>query len=196
MASDDYDDEPAAVGMLAGSWQAALFLGVVTLILGLIVTFHPTTSLNVLAVLLGILMILSGLFHLIRVFDPRERHRVWLGIAGLLFIVIGVILIRHLHLTRSIIGLVIGITWIVQGLIALIGGISGGVREGRAWWIIFGVVSLIAGIVVVSAPASSLDTLAVLLGIWFVVMGIFEIIGGFLIRHEIHKANDREMTHA
>ena len=196
MASDDYDDEPAAVGMLAGSWQAALFLGVVTLILGLIVTFHPTTSLNVLAVLLGILMILSGLFHLIRVFDPRERHRVWLGIAGLLFIVIGVILIRHLHLTRSIIGLVIGITWIVQGLTALIGGISGGVREGRAWWIIFGVVSLIAGIVVVSAPASSLDVLAVLLGIWFVVMGIFEIIGGFLIRHALHKANDREMTHA
>ena len=196
MASDDYDEEPTAVGMLAGSWQAAIFLGVVTLILGLIATFHPTTSLNVIAVLLGILMIVSGIFHLIRVFDPRERNRVWLGIAGLLFIVIGVILIRHLHLTRSIIGLVIGLTWIVQGLTALIGGISGGVREGRAWWIIFGVVSLIAGIVVVSAPASSLDTLAVLLGIWFVVMGIFEIIGGFLIRHEIHKANDREMTHA
>jgi uncharacterized membrane protein HdeD (DUF308 family) len=196
MASDDYDDEPTAVGMLAGSWQSALFLGVVTLILGLIVTFHPTTSLNVLAVLLGILMIVSGLFHLIRVFDPRERHRVWLGIAGLLFIVIGVILIRHLHLTRSIIGLVVGLTWIVQGLTALIGGISGGVREGRAWWIIFGAVSLIAGIVVVSAPASSLDVLATLLGIWFVVMGIFEIIGGFLIRHALRKANDREMTHA
>jgi len=195
MASDDYDEETPA-SRLAGSWQAALFLGVVTLILGLIVTFHPTTSLNVIAVLLGILLIVSGLFHLIRVFDPRERHRVWLGIAGLLFIVIGVILIRHLHLTRSIIGLVIGLTWIVQGLTALIGGISGGVREGRAWWIIFGVVSLIAGIVVVSAPASSLDTLAVLLGIWFVIMGIFEIIGGFLIRHALHKANDREMTHA
>jgi len=196
MASDDYDEEPTAIGMLAGSWQAAIFLGVVTLILGLIVSFHPTTSLNVIAVLLGILMILSGLFHLVRVFDPRERHRVWLGIAGLLFIVIGVILIRHLHLTRSIIGLVIGITWIVQGLVSLIGGISGGVREGRAWWIIFGVVSLIAGIVVVSAPASSLDVLAVLLGIWFVVMGIFEIIGGFLVRHELHRVNDREKTHA
>jgi len=196
MASDDYDEEPTAIGMLAGSWKTAIFLGVVTLILGLIVTFHPTTSLNVIAVLLGVLMILSGIFHLIRVFDPRERHRVWLGIAGLLFIVIGVLLIRHLHLTRSIIGLVIGLTWIVQGLVSLIGGISGGVREGRAWWIIFGVVSLIAGIVVVSAPASSLDVLAVLLGIWFVVMGIFEIIGGFLVRHELHKANNREMTHA
>src|SRR4249920_1164924 len=125
MAADDYDDdEPTAVGMLAGSWQAALFVGVVTLILGLIVSFHPTGSLNVLAVLLGILMIFSGIFHLIRVFDPAEPHRVWLGIAGLLFIVIGVVLIRHLHLTRSLIGLIIGITWIVQGLTALIGGID------------------------------------------------------------------------
>jgi len=194
MVSSD-DEEPPA-GVLSASWQAALFLGVVTLILGLIVTFHPTTSLNVIAVLLGILSIVSGLFDLIRVFDPRERHRVWLGIAGLLFIVIGVILIRHLHLTRSIIGLVIGLTWIVQGLVALIGGISGGVREGRAWWIIFGVVSLIAGIVVVSAPASSLDVLAVLLGIWFIIMGIFEIIGGFLLRHALRNANSREMTNA
>jgi uncharacterized membrane protein HdeD (DUF308 family) len=174
-----------APGMVVATWQATLFLGAATLILGIIVSFHPTGSLNVLAVLLGILMILSGIFHLIRVFDPGEPHRVWLGIAGLLFIVIGVVLIRHLHLTRSLIGLIIGITWIVQGLTALIGGISGGVREGRGWWIFFGVVSLIAGIVVASTPASSLNFLAVLVGIWFVVMGILEIIGGLLLRRAL-----------
>ena len=188
MVADDYGSEPAPPAMLTGSWQATLFLGVVTLILGVIVSFHPTGSLNVVAVLLGILMILSGIFHLIRVFDPRERHRVWLGIAGLLFIVIGVVLIRHLHLTRALIGLVIGITWIVQGLTALIGGISGGVREGRAWWITFGVISLIAGIVVAATPADSVTVLAVLLGIWFIIMGIFEIIGAFLLRHALRAA--------
>jgi uncharacterized membrane protein HdeD (DUF308 family) len=193
MVTDDYGAQPSPPGLLAGSWQATLFLGVLTLILGLIVSFHPTGSLNVLAVLLGVLMILSGIFHLIRVFDPQEVHRVWLGIAGLLFIVIGVVLIRHLHVTRAIIGLVIGITWIVQGLVALIGGISGGVREGRAWWITFGVVSLIAGIVVAAAPASSLNVLAVLLGIWFVIMGIFEIIGGFLLRHALRTS---QMAHS
>ena len=193
MVADDYGSEPAPPAMLTGSWQATLFLGVVTLILGVIVSFHPTGSLNVVAVLLGILMILSGIFHLIRVFDPRERHRIWLGIAGLLFIVIGVVLIRHLHLTRALIGLVIGITWIVQGLTALIAGISGGVREGRAWWITFGVISLIAGIVVAATPADSVTVLAVLLGIWFIIMGIFEIIGAFLLRHAFRS---REMTSA
>ena len=189
----DGDGTPGSPEVLAGSWQAAMFLGAATLIIGLIVALHPSGSVDVIAVLLGVLMLLSGLFHLIRVFDTREPHRVWLGIAGLLFIVIGVILIRHLHLTRSIIGLIIGITWIVQGLAALIGGISGGVREGRAWWIVFGAASLIAGIAVAAAPASSLNVLATLLGIWFMVMGVFEIIGGLLLRHALHA---REMTHA
>jgi uncharacterized membrane protein HdeD (DUF308 family) len=188
VVSDEYGTPSSAPGMMAATWQATLFLGAATLILGLIVSFHPTGSLNVIAVLLGIAAILSGIFHLIRVFDPKEPHRVWLGIAGLLFIVIGVVLIRHLHLTRSLIGLLVGITWIVQGLTALIGGISGGVREGRAWWIFFGVVSLIAGIVVAVTPASSLNVLAVLLGIWFVIMGIFEIIGGLLLRRAFRDA--------
>ena len=161
---------------VVSSWQATLFIGVVTVILGLIVSLHPSGSLNVIAVLLGILMILSGIFHLIRVFDKAEPHRVWLGIAGLLFVVIGVVLIRHLHLTVAIVGLIIGITWIIQGLTALIAGFSGGSRAGNGWWIFFGIVSLIAGIVVVATPVSAVTVLAVLIGIWFIVMGLFEIV--------------------
>jgi uncharacterized membrane protein HdeD (DUF308 family) len=46
---------------------------------------------------------------------------------------------------------------------------------------------------VAAAPASSLDVLALLLGIWFMVMGVFEIIGGLLLRHAVRA---REMTPA
>lgn len=175
--------------MMAASWEGTLILGVLTLILGIVVSFHPTGSLNTVAVLLGVLMILSGIVHLIRVFTPEELNRVWAGISGLLFIVLGVLLIRHLHLTRAIIGLVIGLTWIVQGLALLLGGASGGAREGRAWSIVFGLLSLVAGAVVVATPSSSLNALAVLLGIWFSVMGVFEIIGGLLLRRVLRTAN-------
>ncbi len=188
MTSVDYDVQPAPASVLAGSWQVTLVLGVLTVILGIIVSLHPSGSLNVVAVLVGISMILSGIFHLVRVFDRDERHRIWVGIAGLLFIVIGVVLIRHLHLTIAFVGLIIGITWIIQGLTALIGGIAGGVREGRAWWIAFGVISVIAGIVVVSAPVTSLNVLAVLVGIWLIVMGALEVTAGFFLRHTIHAA--------
>src|SRR6201987_6256803 len=106
MESADYDDGDLASAegvLIAQSWQATVIIGVVTVILGLIVSFHPSGSLNVIAVLLGILMIISGIFHLIRVFDGAEQHRVWLGIAGLLYVVIGVVLIRHLNLTVAVI---------------------------------------------------------------------------------------------
>ncbi len=168
--------------LVARTWQATMAVGVLTLILGLVVTFHPTGSLTVIAVLLGVLLIISGIFHLIRVFDAAEPHRVWLGIAGLVFVVAGVVLIRDLHLTLAVIGLLIGLDWIVQGIASLIAGLTGGPGEGRVWWAFFGVVSLIAGIVVVAAPISSVTVLAVLLGMWFVVMGLLEIIGSVMLR--------------
>ncbi|WP_300611142.1 HdeD family acid-resistance protein [Trebonia sp.] len=185
MHDDDYSDQPAPAMLVATStWQATLFIGVVTLILGFIVTFHPSGSLNVIAVLIGVLAIVSGIFQLIRTFDRTERHRAWLGICGLLFVVIGVVLIRHLHLTVAAIGLLVGITWIVQGVAGLIGAFAGA-REGAFWWGLFGAISLIAGIVVTAAPVTSVTVLAVLIGIWFIIMGLFEIVAAFIIRHAL-----------
>jgi uncharacterized membrane protein HdeD (DUF308 family) len=41
--------------------------------------------------------------------------------------------------------------------------------------------------VVAAAPLSSLNTLAVLVGIWFIIMGIFEIAGAFILRHALRR---------
>lgn len=174
--------------LLARTWQTSLFLGAATLVLGIIVSFHPAGSLNVVAVLLGVLLLISGIFHLSRMFDADEPHRIWLGFAGLLFIVAGVVLIRHLHLTKAIIGLFVGTVWIVQGVVSLVAGVSGGSRQGRGWWIAFGLLSIIAGIVVVAVPTSSLTFLAALLGIWFAVMGLLQIVGALMLRHSAKAA--------
>jgi uncharacterized membrane protein HdeD (DUF308 family) len=179
---DPGTERPAALGVI-GAWQTTVIVGVATVILGLIVSFHPSAALNVIAVLLGLLMIVSGIYHLIRMFSSAESHRVWLGISGLLFIVLGVVLIRHLHLTVAIIGLIVGISWIVQGLSALAGGVSGGSRQGRGWWIFFGIISIIGGIVITAVPVASVTALAVLIGIWFIVEGLAEIAGALMLRH-------------
>jgi len=172
----------------ATGWQAMVFVGVVTAILGLIIALHPGGSLNVIAVLLGVLLVVSGIFDLVRMLDRSEAHRVWLGIAGLLLVVIGVVLIRHLDLTVALVGLVIGISWIVQGLAALVTAFSGERGERRGWWIFFGLIGLIAGIVVVAVPTTSVTVLAVLVGIWFIVTGLTEIVGGLMQRHAAGKS--------
>jgi len=168
-------------------WQVELLVGIVTLGLGIALAFHPSTSLSVVCVFIGALLILGGIFHFVRALDHDEQHRAWVAVAGLLEVVIGVVMIRHLDLTKAAIGLLIGIVWIVQGVVALLGGFMGGAREVRGWAIAFGLISLIAGIVVVSVPSSSVNALATLLGIWFIVMGVFELVGGFVLRSQLKK---------
>jgi len=191
MADDEFgaDQFPAAM-VAASGWQATLFIGVVTLILGIIVTAHPSGSLNVIAVLLGVLAIVSGIFHLVRAFDRAERNRTWQVISGLLLVVVGVVLIRHLDLTVAAIGLLIGITWIVQGVAALAGAFAGA-GAIRGWWAVFGLISVIAGIVVTAFPVSSVTVLAVLLGIWFIIIGLFQIVLAFMIRHALSSEHGR-----
>ena len=185
-----HDDDEFSAGQFPGAmiaasgWQATLFIGAVTLILGIIVTAHPSGSLNVIAVLLGVLAIVSGLFHLIRAFDRAQSNRTWQAISGLLLVVVGVVLIRHLDLTIAAIGLLIGITWIVQGVAALIGAFAGAGLI-RGWWAAYGLVSLIAGIVVTASPVTSVTVLAVLLGIWFIIIGLFQMALALIVRHSL-----------
>jgi uncharacterized membrane protein HdeD (DUF308 family) len=172
---------------MINSWQATLILGLVTIVLGVIVTAHPNGSLRVIAVLIGIAAIVSGIFQLIRATDPAARHRLWLGICGLLFVAIGVVLIRHLTLTLALIGLLVGVSWIVQGIAGLMSAFCGP-REGAVWWAVFGSVSLIAGIVVTTSPLSSVTVLAVLVGIWLLVIGLLEIVAALILQHKLAAA--------
>jgi uncharacterized membrane protein HdeD (DUF308 family) len=190
MTSERSDESLRSDLTLGGllDWRAAFLVGLATAILGIIVAVLPGVSLTVIAVLLGVLVIFSGIYNVVEAFRGAEHGRVWRGIAGVVFIVAGLVLIRHLHLSLALIGLVIGLTWVVQGLAALIAGLSGSAtRMGTGWSIFFGVISLIAGIVVISAPIASITTLAVLMGVWFVVMGIMEMFGSFAFRHAVRS---------
>lgn len=161
------------------SWKASFLMGLVTLILGIIVAFRPSESLTVISVLLGILLIFSGVFHIVAAIDAPEHHRVWRAIAGVLFIVGGTVLIRHLQYSLALIGLIVGFSWIIQGVSSLIGGIT----HRGGWSAFFGIVSLIAGIVVVSVPVTSIVFLTTFLGIWFAVIGAFEMTDAWMSRH-------------
>lgn len=176
-----------SVGPLSLSWQAAIFTGVITVGLGIVVTVHPSTSLNVIAVLLGVLLLVAGLFQLVRALDRDASGRGWATVVGLAFVVLGVVLIRHLNVTLSLIALLIGIVWIVQGVAELFFAV-GDRGPAWAWSAIFGAISLVAGIVVLAWPHTSLTTLAVLLGIWFIVIGLLQVIGGFAIRSTLARS--------
>jgi len=162
---------------------ATFLVGLVTTVLGLVVAFRPTQSLSLIMVLFGLLLIMSGAYQLARVFTSAERERLWRGIAAAAFIIAGLVMIRHLQFSLAVIGLIIGVTWVVQGFALLAMALMMGPRAHAGWTAFLGVVSLVAGNVVMVAPAVSVATLTSLVGAWFVVMGLLEMLGALLLRH-------------
>jgi uncharacterized membrane protein HdeD (DUF308 family) len=191
MDDDDQPDQPPpTVLLMLNGWQATLMLGLVTLVFGVIVTAHPDDSVHVLVVLVGIAVIVSGLFHLLRTFDRTAEHRIWLGVSGLVFIAIGLVLIRYLHLTVAIVALLVGLAWIVQGTAGVMSAFSRP-REGTLWWAVFGGISLIAGIVVVAVPEKSVTVLAVVVGVWLLVLGLLEVVAALVLQHAASSADGK-----
>ena len=126
-------------------WRASFTVGLITTVLGLVVAFRPTQSLSVVMVLFGLLLIISGAYQLARAFDSAERDRVWRGIAAAAFIIAGLVMIRHMHFSLAVIGLVIGVTWVLQGVAMAAMAATIRPRAHAGWAAFFGVVSLTAG---------------------------------------------------
>ena len=76
----------------------------------------------------------------------------------------------------------IGVGFIFRGVATSISAISDPALPGRGWSIFLGVISLLAGIVVLASPFESIGILAIVVGAWFVVIGVFEIVSSFGIR--------------
>lgn len=185
-ADERQDVAPRAGPGLQRSWRPGLYFGACTVVLGVVVVLNPTTSLNVISVLLGVLLLVAGALNLVRALGDEVAHRGWTALAGLAFVVLGVVLIRHVDVTVVLIALFVGLAWIVQGVVDLMAAADTSGRF-RTWLAVSGTVSLAAGIVVVAVPIGSITVLAVLLGIWWIALGVLQIIGALVLRRIIRE---------
>ena len=182
---------PAPHG-LPGGWIGEIVLGLATVVLGLIVAAHPMHSLNVLAILLGVLMIVSGVYWVVRSLRRAGDHRMWGGIAGALFFLVGIFLLRHVSLTVALIALFAGFTFIIAGIAALAEAISGRGSLGRIWSALLGVICVFAGIAAITTPIHTLARLAIVLGWAFFAIGVMHIIGAIVSRRALREESRRE----
>ncbi len=181
------DEGHGPVPDVLGTWLPGTVAGAISVVLGLVVAFNPTSSLNVVSILLGVLLVVFGLLHVARAVGGAPRNRAGAAIAGIVYLALGVVLIRHLNVTVVLLALLVGLTWIVQGVVGMMAAAT---QQGttRAWLVGVGVVSLVAGIVVIAAPIGSVTVLTVLLGIWWIVFGFLEIGGALVLRHELRRS--------
>jgi uncharacterized membrane protein HdeD (DUF308 family) len=162
----DVDSDLRAV---AKAWWALLLAGLLCVAAGVIVLVEPSISLQTLAVVTGIFLLVDGILEIVASIASPGENRGLLAVLGVISAIAGVILIRHPISGVVAIALILGLWLLTIGLIRLISTFSATGR--RIWSFLLAAVEIIAGIVIVSSPDIGVATLALLVGISFIVRG-------------------------
>jgi uncharacterized membrane protein HdeD (DUF308 family) len=175
--------EPAAVSdarVMVRAWWVLALLGLLSVTAGVIVLARPSTSLATLAVLMGIFLLIDGIFEMVwALLDPRQ-NRGMVAVFGVITAIVGVILIRHPTHAVTAIALLLGLWLIAAGVLRLFRAFA---EPGRRLWpVLLAVLELIAGIVIVSSPNIGVKTLALLVGLAFVIRGLGACLVAWMLR--------------
>ncbi|WP_067659010.1 HdeD family acid-resistance protein [Nocardia harenae] len=172
------------------AWQTILVTGILSVILGVLILVWPGATLAVAGVLFGIYLVVSGVLQLLAAFGAPASTglRVLAFISGVLSIVLGVFCFRDEIASLLLLGIFIGIGWLFRGIGAVMAAVSEPNLPGRGVQGFFGVVTAIAGVVLVIWPVGSVATLAWVAGIWLVVIGIMEIATAWGVKRDSERA--------
>ena len=179
-------------------WMWSIGLGLLAIAVGVIVVVWPDRTLRVVGILFGIYLLVSGLLEILVAFAPEQRTgmRVLAVVTGALSILLGLLCFRGVFETILLLALWIGFGWLIRGIARAVAAASAPYEPHRGWQIFGGVLLAVAGIVVIVSPVASIFTLALLVGIWLIVLGVWQIIEAFTVRRALNRRPPDEITAA
>ena len=175
----------AKSGPLAGHlWKSVLLTGILSVILGAMILKWPGETIVLAAIFFGAYLLVTGISQVFHAFTLHisGSGRALLFISGAASLVLAVLCFKSIGNSVLLLAIWIGIGFIFRGVAEAATGVSEPGTPGRGWQIILGIITLIAGVIVLAYPISSLGTLTLVVGIWLIVIGIMEIIASFGIR--------------
>ncbi|QBJ95371.1 hypothetical protein ERC79_04930 [Rhodococcus sp. ABRD24] len=180
VAGDSVDVESAR-RFLTG---LTVVFGVLTLGLGVAILVWPSATLVVAAVLIAIQVFAFGIIQIVRSFaevGAPAAARTLTGLSGALAILLGFLVLRSPLQTVVVIALVIGAWWVFRGVLDIVAGASE-VPGNRAVGIVLGIISVVAGAIVLLQPELSLEVFRIVVGVWMVLYGLVVVAAPFLVR--------------
>ncbi|WP_155768128.1 HdeD family acid-resistance protein [Mycobacterium asiaticum] len=174
--------------LLPHLWKSTLVSGILSVVLGVVVLAWPQISVLAAAIAFGVYLLITGAAQVVFAFSLHVSagSRILLFISGAASLILAVLAFRHFGNAVLLLAIWIGVGFIFRGVATTVSAISDPHLPGRGWQIFIGVISLLAGIVVMASPFESIITLALVVGIWLVVIGVFEVVSAFGIRKASH----------
>ena len=150
-----------------------LLLGIALLIIGLIALIHPLYVEKVLLWIIGLLMIVGGCTQAFKGLQSGERNdKSFNLVAGLLFVVLGIVIIVCWFYLLATFTLIIGILFLLQGVWTLVVALSARHDQSIIVMVLSGVLSLIIAILILARwPMSGAEVVGILFGVNLIFCG-------------------------
>ncbi|MEV0976379.1 DUF308 domain-containing protein [Streptomyces sp. NPDC049915] len=175
-SSDATDAGPERqLAQLGGSWTWLLGSAVTTLVPGILVLVWPDETLHVLAVLIGLYLVVTGCFRFVAAFAREHGDRHTGLLVAVLFVLAGVLCLRHPLQTIAALSLITGAVWLVTGMLSAWTALAAKGMPHRGFVLGFSALAVVAGVVVLALPSESAVALTRLLGLWLVLLGVAEL---------------------
>jgi uncharacterized membrane protein HdeD (DUF308 family) len=181
-------DPADMLGRVGRHWGWLLAFGVITVVAGIVALAWPGVTLLVIAIVFGIELVVLGIFRFVAAFghDVGGGTRILYALLGVLSLIIGLYALRHVLITVLALALLLGIFWVINGAIELFAAISHRDIPHRGWTSVMGVLSIVAGLILLAYPGISVLALAIIVSIWLLVFGLMEISVAWRLRSAGH----------
>ena len=162
-------------------WGLVLVEGIVVALLGLVLLVAPGASLFFLVELLGIYLLIAGIFRIVGIFLDASSWG-WKLAAGILCLIAGLAI-----LTNPLWSTTVASTWLVilVGFLAMLQGAAGLVvaLQGGGWGMgALSVLGILLGLFLVINPLIGVAALTLFLAIFMLVGGVGAVIQAFRMR--------------
>jgi uncharacterized membrane protein HdeD (DUF308 family) len=156
--------------------------GTLGTIAGVLAILYPDITLLALALIAGINIMLLGVASLVDSFvsDDETGGRVLAGVLGVLGIVAGLAVMRRPGESLLALLVILGIWLVVTGIVDLVRAFAA--ADGRGLRLIVALVDIAFGSLILALPKLTLGTLALLVGISFLVRGVIMVVTGVGLR--------------
>lgn len=156
-----------------------ILISLALIILSIFLIVDPTTSLNTITIIIGVIVGITGLVELITYFtSPQEVKAFSLKlIVGVITTILGVVIIINAQTINTILTWVIGAWIIIESIIKLQIAFSLKDLSNTNWKIvvIFSIITFIIGLVIILNPFASLMAVGKICGIMLLISEIINV---------------------
>ena len=156
-------------------WGHILIWGVLSILFGIISFAWPGLTLTTLVYLFAVAVIAEGIAILVGAWQARNEDKNWwiMLLTGIINIVAGIICIANPGITALFFVILIGISWLITGLMEIYAGIS--LRKeliNEGWLILAGILSTLSGLFLIFRTGEGALALVWLIAGFAIVFGI------------------------